>query len=72
MVMDILRDPVWQFIGVLAALVTIFIALRQRNQKEIVYDIISDTPILSIKEEVKNRVKVLFDDKPVDAIPSCV
>src|SRR2546425_10907232 len=63
--MDILRDPVWQFIAVIIALIAIIVTLTQRYRKEIVYDIISDTPILSIKEEVKNRVKVLFDDKPM-------
>jgi hypothetical protein len=72
--MPILNNSLAQFIitasigllAVLAAtLIPIYIYRRQKNRKEIMYQVISDAPIASINEEVKDRVKILFDSNPV-------
>jgi hypothetical protein len=67
--MDFLRDPIWQFIGVIVGFITIIVTIvlsqRQQNRKEISYQVISDAFIISIDKEVKDRVKILFDDRPV-------
>lgn len=68
--MQFLNNPLWQFtinatIGVLTIIVTIMIYRKQLSRKGITYQVISDTPILSLKDVVKGRVQILFDNKPV-------
>jgi hypothetical protein len=67
--MDFLRDPLWQFIGVIVAIiatgVSILLYLKSRNIKRLAYEVISNTPIISIKDEVKGDVQVLFKGKPI-------
>jgi len=66
---DILRDPVWQFIGAILAFVAILTAvglyLRQRRYKQISYVILSQTPLLSMAEEIKDKLQVLYEGKIV-------
>jgi hypothetical protein len=66
-----LQDAGW--VGVIVAIVigiatigttvaiTIWAVRKQRNQKEVMYQVVSDVPIVSISEEVIGRVKILFD-----------
>lgn len=64
--MDWLRDPIWQFIGILVGLATfVLAAFWQKKRKKIAYEIISNTQLLSVKDEVKSRLQILFDQKPV-------
>lgn len=62
---SILSNPIWAVIAAIAAVVAIFISIKHHQRKAISYKIVSDTPLLSLKEEVKSRVQVLFDAKPV-------
>jgi len=39
--------------------------MRQRRSKSISYEILSCTPLLSVKEEIKNGLQILFNDRPV-------
>lgn len=59
---DFFHDPFGQFI---IAVVAIWVFRKQRNKKEISYQIISDAPIASVNEGLKNRVTIQFDGKPV-------
>lgn len=52
-------------ISVAALCVAVLAYLKQRNRKEITYEVISDTSVLSVKKEVKDKVKILFDGKDV-------
>jgi len=68
--MQFLNNPLWQFtinatIGVLTIIVTIMIYRKQLSRKGITYQVISDIPVLSLKDEVKGRLQILFDNKPV-------
>src|SRR5215467_10743601 len=72
--MDFLRDPTLQFVvsisiallGVfLTSIISVVIYRRQQSRKAINYKVISDTSLLSVKEEVKGSIKVLFGTKPV-------
>ena len=67
--MEFLRDPFWQFIGAVLALIAIAVSvvlyLLQRKRKVLAYEIVSRTPLLSVKEEVKGRVQITFDGQPV-------
>lgn len=69
---DILRDPMWQFVAVilaiLAILITYAIYRKQRRRKLLTYDIISRTPLLSNEEEVKGKLQILFEDQPVQQV----
>src|SRR2546421_4767767 len=67
--MAFLRDPIWQFIGVIVALTALFIPTVLTilsRRKSLDFEIISDTPILSLKEEDKGQIQVLFNGKPLD------
>jgi hypothetical protein len=66
---EILRDPLWTFVGavlaVLAVVVTIFIYFAQRKIKKLSYEIISNTQLLGVKDEIQGKVKVLYNDEEV-------
>ena len=70
--MAFLRDEVWQFIGaffgLVAIIVTIVLYRTQRRRKALSYEIISRTPLLSIGDEIKGKLQILFDGKPVQDI----
>ncbi len=50
---------------VIPLIVSIAIALIQRNKKEITYKIESDVSLLSFREEVKNKLEILYEGKKV-------
>jgi phosphate transport system substrate-binding protein len=52
-------------VGIVSAIVAIWIYHLQRKQKEITYQVISDAPVASVNEEVKDRVEIRFDGSPV-------
>ncbi len=67
---DFLRDPVWQFVGALLALiallVSIYLFVLQRKKKSLVYDILILTPILGVKDKiVEGNVRIFFGRMPV-------
>jgi len=70
--MDILRDPVWQSIGAILAVVAIIISIalyrRQRRHKALSYEIISRIPLLGMEEEIKGNLQILFNGKPVQQV----
>jgi hypothetical protein len=65
-----LSNPIYQGIGALLGLAAIIITLvlwwTARKRKQLSYQIVSDTPLVSVREEaeLKGRLKVLFDDVP--------
>ena len=68
--MEFLSNPVWQLminiaIGLLTIIVSITIYRKQQNRKGITYEIISNTSMLSFRNEVIGRVQILFDKKPI-------
>src|SRR5437588_11012013 len=71
---DLLHDPFWQFIinvavavlvGIVTAIVAIWVFRKQRSKKEISYQIISDAPIASVNKGLESRVTIHLDGKPV-------
>ena len=73
-----ISNPLVQFvitasIGILAILAAILIPIliyrRQKNRKEITYEVVSSTlvlPILDIGEQVKSKLQILYDGKLVN------
>ena len=69
---DILRDPIWQFLGSVIGLVAIvagiWAALRGRAKK-ITYDVILKTPLLNLSlDSAAQKLKLLFKGKPIDNV----
>jgi hypothetical protein len=66
---EILRDQIWQFVGAvlgLAAIVlTAILYWKQRQLKELAYEIISKTSVVSVQDEVAGKIEILYEDKPV-------
>src|SRR5262245_52284776 len=68
--MHLLRDPLWQFVGATVAafalIVSVIVSLIQRQKKKLEYEVITDRPLLTFGEEVRGRLRVLVDERPVD------
>lgn len=62
----------WQFVGaavaVLALVVSVLLTMVQRRRKLLDYELLTDTPLLTIREELQGRVKVLLDDRPIQDV----
>jgi hypothetical protein len=70
--LDFLRDPLWQFIGAVLALVGIVVAvviyLRQRQTAQLGWQALSVTPLLSVNDELRGQIKIMLNDKPIDQV----
>lgn len=78
---DFFHDPFGQFIinvvvavlvGIVTAVVAIWVFRKQRSKKEISYQIISDAPIASISKGFEKRVTIQLDGKPVKDVRQVV
>jgi hypothetical protein len=69
---DILRDPFWNFLGVvvgiLVGIITIGLYFMQRQKKAISFEILSDNALLSVRNEIKSKLQVLYDGKAVKQV----
>jgi len=73
---EIPSEQWWSFMGVVVAIIAILVGvavaiivyLMQRQRKELSYDIISSTPLLSHEEEVKGKLQISFEGKPVEKV----
>jgi hypothetical protein len=52
-------------VGVIYIILWLFDRRKQNKRKEVAYQIISDTPIANINEEMKDRVEIKFDGNPI-------
>lgn len=70
--MDILRDSVWQFWGVIVAIIGVVLSimffLAQKNRKRLAYQVLTDTPLLSVSDEIKGKIKIEYDDRSIQNI----
>jgi hypothetical protein len=69
---DIIRDPMWQFFGVIFVVISIIVSgiffRLQRQRSALSWKIISNTPLVRINSEVKGNLQVLFNGNPVKDI----
>ena len=72
MTLDLLRDGVWQFVGVVFALVTIAVTLLmyyyQRERRELAFGVLYETQLLSVSTTLANRAQISFDGQVVPNI----
>jgi len=70
--LELLRDPLWQFVGaflaVLALVATFIVYTLQRHRKSIVYDVLSRTSLLTVREEVEGKLEVRYEGHPVKSL----
>ena len=67
--LDLLRDPLWQFVGVVLGIgASVVIYRLQKLNKRLAYEIISRTTLLTVREELENKVQVLYDGSPVQSL----
>ncbi|TFH64830.1 MAG: hypothetical protein E4G91_04565 [Candidatus Zixiibacteriota bacterium] len=60
-----LQFIVTSIIAVLAIIVSVILAVRLRSRKQLSYEILSNQPLLTVNEEAKGRVKILYDNTDV-------
>jgi len=67
--MSIFRDPIWQFVGVILSLATIFITLyifwRQRSLRQIACEVVSNSTLISISNEIESDIQIQYKGKTV-------
>lgn len=64
-----LRDPMTaSILAILAIAITIIIFVFQTNTKSLSYEIISNTQIVSVNEESKDKIQITFEGKLVEDV----
>ena len=60
--LDILRDNIWNFVGVLIAIAAIVLSIvfyyRQKSKKSLSYDIWGEVVLPPINKEIGEKVKI--------------
>lgn len=66
---EILRDSIWQFVGIILAVIAIAISLivyfLQRSKKSLSYELVYDTQLFTDTEELKEDFKIYYKDRPI-------
>jgi hypothetical protein len=69
---EILRDPIWTFVSVIVAaifgVISIVLFIKQRRSKKLSYQVLTNTSLLSVASQIKQRVRITLDDKPVEDV----
>jgi len=71
------KKPVnWHKVGAIAGIIAVVVAIIvpayfywvQRNDKTLSYGIISQGPVVSVKDDLNGRLKILLDGKPIGSV----
>ncbi len=61
-----LRDPIWASIfSIIAILVSVSIFFLERKKKSLTYETISEASLLTLNEELNEKVQILYDGKVI-------
>lgn len=63
--LELVRDPFWQFVGAVLPVLVIVIQLRRKGLS---YHVLEDLAILTIDETITTHVNVRFDGKPIGTL----
>jgi hypothetical protein len=70
--MGILKNPVWQFVGVMVAVVAIAVTVvlyyNGRPVKKLQVDILSNSPLISMSTDTPKEIQILYKAKPVQTL----
>jgi hypothetical protein len=62
----------WQFwgvvVGLVAILITVILFLAQRSKKRLAYYLLTETPLLSVDDEIKGKIKIRYGRKSIQNI----
>jgi len=62
---EFFRDPAWQFIGVIIAVIATFVAIYgnkiQKVQKSLSYDLLTLAPLLTFGDKLKGKLQIIYD-----------
>lgn len=68
--LELLRDPIWQFAGAVLAFIAIAISvamyLAQRQRKDVTYELLSNTQLLTLREKGLGQLQLTYNGIPVD------
>lgn len=72
--MAILIDAGWisAVASVIAIILTLLIYLITRKKKSLSYEVLSESPLISISDEIKSGLQVLYNGNPVENIYLCL
>ena len=63
--LNLIRDPLWQFVGALLALaaiaVSVFLYRLQAGRKSLAYHVISDTPLFRVDEDIRGKLQIVYE-----------
>lgn len=69
---EIFRDQIWNFIGVIIACVTLLITVilyfLQKHKKGLSYEILSSSSLLTSKEKLEGKIKILYNEQEVQNV----
>lgn len=69
---EILRDPMWQFVGVLVTIIigviSLIIVSAERRKKVLSYEIISSTSLISVRQEIRDKLKIVYQGKIISQL----
>ena len=72
MTWELFRDQIWNFIGVIVASITLIVTLviyfLQKHKKGLSYEITAKNSLLTTREKVEGKIKILFDDSEVQNV----
>lgn len=70
--MKLFKNPIWQFIGavltLLAIIVSVFLFLIDRANKDLQIEVLSNSPLISVKDDIAKDIKILFKDQPLKTL----
>lgn len=70
--MKFLKDPIWQFVGVIVGIIAIFVTLfvyvNERPHKKLRVEILSNNLLISINTDIAKEIQVLYKDSPVESL----
>lgn len=52
----------------LGSLIFAYIAFRRHKRKRLVYEILSNAALFSVRREIREKVKIFYEDKPVEKV----
>ncbi len=68
--LELLRDPIWQFAGAFIALIAIAVSVAvyfaQLQRKDITYELLSNTPLLTVSERGLGQIQLTYNSVPVE------
>src|SRR4051794_3303710 len=65
---EALRDPLWQFIGVVLTVLVTVVTVLVIPRKRLSYYIVTQSSVVTVRGEIGSRLRILFDEKPVGKI----